>query len=98
MTDLTATMHGKLLATLGQQGEFGDQLLRELVGAIHIVATRDDAGQLVGCHVRLHHHLCIPGTALCVLYIPDALHQTTEQGQINQRHFIIYASCAGLES
>ena len=56
--DLASAMHRQGLPSPGQESEFGDQLLRELMGPIHIVAAGDDAGQLVGCHVRLHHHLC----------------------------------------
>ena len=56
--DLAGAMHRQGLPSPGQQGKFGDQLLRELVGPVHIVAAGDDAGQLVGSHVGLHHHLC----------------------------------------
>ena len=76
LTDLSTAVHRQLLAALGQQGELWDQLLRELMGAIHVVAARDDAGQLVGRHVCLHHHLCIPGTVHVSEEVLQAMHVT----------------------
>ena len=55
---LAGAVHGEGLPSPGQQRELGHELLGELVGPIHVVAAGDDAWQLVGGHVRLHHHLC----------------------------------------
>lgn len=50
-------MDGEGIATLGEEGELGHQLLGELMGTVDVVAAGDDAWQLVAGHVCLHHHL-----------------------------------------
>ena len=42
--DLASAVHGQGLPSPGQQSKFGDQLLGELMGPIHIVAAGNDAG------------------------------------------------------
>ena len=55
---LTIAMDGEVLIAAGQQCKLPDQLLRELLGAVHIVAARGDHRQPVRVHVGLGNHLC----------------------------------------
>jgi hypothetical protein len=48
---------GQALAPHGQQHELGDELLRELVGPVHVVPARGDDGEAVAPAVRHHQHL-----------------------------------------
>mmetsp|Transcript_8257 Transcript_8257/g.23611 ORF Transcript_8257/g.23611 Transcript_8257/m.23611 type:complete len:325 (+) Transcript_8257:581-1555(+) len=50
----------ELLALAAQENELRNQLLRKLVGAIHVVPPGGDARQVIGVEVRRDHHLC-PG-------------------------------------
>jgi hypothetical protein len=54
---LPISMHREHVTTACQESHLRDELLWKLMGPIDIVSSRDDAWQLVRCHVRLHHHL-----------------------------------------
>jgi hypothetical protein len=106
--DLTATMYRELLSALGEECELWYELLWELVGAIYVVAARDDARQLVGCHVRLHHHFCRneskrTGSQAQAKYQCMVLHSCCKQGVVcmaeaDQARSRIQLTCASLGS
>ena len=54
----TISMDWQIFASTSQQSELGDHLFRKLVGAVHVVASRDDDRQFVRGVVSLSHHLC----------------------------------------
>lgn len=55
---LAITVHGELIPALGKQCELGDELLGELAGPVHVVASGYDNRHFVRCEVCAGHHLC----------------------------------------
>mmetsp|Transcript_5886 Transcript_5886/g.20794 ORF Transcript_5886/g.20794 Transcript_5886/m.20794 type:complete len:208 (+) Transcript_5886:132-755(+) len=54
---LALAVDAALLASEQTQDELGDDFLRVLGGAVHVVSSRDDDGELVGLHVCLGDEL-----------------------------------------